>query len=203
MPDQETSQELDEIYRERVESPEALFALMYDELKRVSRAYIRRERADHTLGATALLNESYIKLFGGSSFEWENRQQLFAAVTRSMRRLLIDHARRRGAKKHGGDLAKLALEDDGPGPVIRNNRTMDLALNEAIDRLAGLSPRQALVVEMHAFGGLTEAEIAEVLGVSVKTIKNDWRFAKAWLKTQMAPSHDPGGQTPEPAQGDA
>jgi RNA polymerase sigma-70 factor, ECF subfamily len=172
-------------YAGRTESPEELFALMYDELRRVARAYIRRERQDHTLGATALLNECYIRLFGGAGIDWENRQQLFCTVARSMRRLLVDHARKRAAQQHGGGIRKVAIEDESRGPAIMNDLPMFLALNEAIDRLAAMNPRQARIVEMHSFAGLAEEETAEVLGVSVRTVKRDWRFAKAWLKTQM------------------
>jgi RNA polymerase sigma factor (TIGR02999 family) len=182
---EELEQVLEQVYRGRTESPEELFALMYDELKRVARAYIRRERADHTLGATALLNESYIKLFGGSAFAWENRQQLFCTVVRCMRRLLVDHARKHEAKKHGGEIRKVCLDDANRGPAIIKDPTTFIALNQAIDRLSKLNPRQAAVVEMHSLAGLTEEEAAEVLGVSLKTVKNDWRFAKAWLKVQM------------------
>ncbi len=190
MAENNTSEELEQIleqtYRGRTESPEELFALMYEELKRVARAYIRRERADHTLGATALLNESYLKLFGGTSFEWENRQQLFCTVARAMRRVLVDHARKRAAQRHGGEFQRLSLDDGQQAPAIINDPTLFLALNEGIERLAKLNPRQALVVEMHSFAGLTEEEVAEVLGISSRTVKNDWRFAKAWLKSQMA-----------------
>jgi RNA polymerase sigma factor (TIGR02999 family) len=176
---------VNQTYSGRTDSPEELFALMYDELRRVARAYIRRERQDHTLGATALLNECYIKLFGGAEIDWENRQQLFCTVARSMRRLLVDHARKRAAQQHGGGVKKVVIENDSRGPAIINDLPMFLALNEAIDRLAAMNPRQARIVEMHSFAGLTEEETADVLGVSVRTVKRDWRFAKAWLKTQM------------------
>jgi RNA polymerase sigma factor (TIGR02999 family) len=100
-----------------------------------------------------------------------------------MRRVLMDHARRRGAERHGGAFQKIALDDHGP--AIFRDLTEFLALGEALDRLAELNPRQAQVVELHSFAGLTEEEAAEVLGVSEKTVKNDWRFAKAWLKTEI------------------
>jgi RNA polymerase sigma factor (TIGR02999 family) len=172
-----------ESYRSRAESPEKLFALVYNELRQVARAYMRRERADHTLQATALVNEAYLRLFEGETFQWENRKHLFCTVARSMRRVLMDHARRRGAERHGGALQKIALDDQGP--AIFRDLPEFLALGEALDRLAQLNPRQAQVVELHSFAGLTEEEAAEVLDVSVKTVKNDWRFAKAWLKTEM------------------
>jgi RNA polymerase sigma factor (TIGR02999 family) len=181
-PDSEES--LVETYRSRPESPEVLFGLVYNELRRVAAAYMQRERADHTLQATALVNEAYLRLFEGQAFQWENRKHLFCTVARSMRRVLMDHARRRGADRHGGAFQKIALDEQGP--AIFRDLAEFLALGEALDRLAKLSPRQAQVVELHSFAGLTEEETAEVLDVSVKTVKNDWRFAKAWLKTELA-----------------
>jgi RNA polymerase sigma factor (TIGR02999 family) len=172
--------------RGRRETPEELFGLVYNELRQVARAYMRRERPDHTLQATALVNEAYLRLFDGQPFQWENRKHLFCTVARCMRRVLMDHARKRGAERHGGAFRKIALDDQGP--AIFRDLPEFLALGEALDRLAQLSPRQAQVVELHAFAGLTEEEIAEILEVSVKTVKNDWRFAKAWLKTEIGSS---------------
>src|SRR5215470_9192795 len=131
---------LTQTYAARTESPEQLFALMYDELRRVARAYMARERADHTLGATALLNECYLKLFGGAAFDWSNRQQLFCTVTRSMRRLLVDHARKVRSKKHGGEIRKVVLDAESRGPAIVRDLPMLLALDEAINRLSVISP---------------------------------------------------------------
>jgi RNA polymerase sigma factor (TIGR02999 family) len=179
----DSAESLVQTYRARPESPEELFGLVYDELRQVARAYMRRERADHTLQATALVNEAYLRLFDGQRFQWENRKHLFCTVARSMRRVLMDHARRRGAECHGGALQKIALDDQGP--AIFRDLPEFLALGEALDRLAQLNARQAQVVELHSFAGLTEEEAAEVLDVSVKTVKNDWRFAKAWLKTEI------------------
>jgi RNA polymerase sigma-70 factor (ECF subfamily) len=172
-----------ETYLGRSETPEQLFSLVYQELRQVARAFMRRERADHTLQATALVNEAYIRLFEGQAFQWENRKHLFCTVTRSMRRVLVDHARSKGAERHGGAVQKVSIEDQGP--AIFQDLPRFLALDQALERLAQLSPRQAQVVELHSFAGLTEEEIAEVLEVSLKTVKNDWRFAKAWLKSEM------------------
>jgi RNA polymerase sigma-70 factor (ECF subfamily) len=172
-----------ETYLGRSETPEQLFSLVYQELRQVARAFMRRERADHTLQATALVNEAYIRLFEGQAFQWENRKHLFCTVTRSMRRVLVDHARSKGAERHGGAVQKVSIEDQGP--AIFQDLPQFLALNQALERLAELNPRQAQVVELHSFAGLTEEEIAEVLEVSLKTVKNDWRFAKAWLKSEM------------------
>jgi len=176
-----------ETYLGRSETPEQLFSLVYQELRQVARAYMRRERADHTLQATALVNEAYVRLFEGQTFQWENRKHLFCTVTRSMRRVLVDHARSKGAERHGGAAQKVSIEDQGP--AIFKDLPGFLALDQALERLAALSPRQAQVVELHSFAGLTEEEIAEVLEVSLKTVKNDWRFAKVWLKSEIEGEH--------------
>lgn len=186
MPDPERS--LLDTLASRPERPEELFGLVYNELRQVARAYMRRERLDHTLQATALVNEAYLRLFDGQPFQWENRKHLFCTVARTMRRVLMDHARKRGADRHGGALRRIELDEQGP--AIFRDLPEFLALGEALDRLAQLNTRQAQVVDLHSFAGLTEEEIAEILEVSVKTVKNDWRFAKAWLKTEMG---GPGG----------
>jgi RNA polymerase sigma factor (TIGR02999 family) len=187
-----------ETFRERQESPEELFSLVYQELRQVARAYMRRERPDHTLQATALVNEAYLKLFYGEPFEWENRKHLFCTVARSMRRVLVDHSRRRRAERHGGLQRKVTLDDQGPAFV--QDLPQLLALDEALERLAKLNGRQAQVIELHFFGGLTESETAEILDVSLKTIKNDWRFAKAWLKTEMgSDANDSGTPREDPS----
>jgi RNA polymerase sigma-70 factor, ECF subfamily len=180
-----------ETFRDRQESPEELFSLVYQELRQVARAYMRRERPDHTLQATALVNEAYLKLFYGQSFEWQNRKHLFCTVARSMRRVLVDHSRRHRAERHGSLQHKVTLDDQGPAFV--QDLPQLLALDEALDRLAKLNARQAQVIELHFFGGLTESETAEILDVSLKTVKNDWRFAKAWLKTEMGSDANDSG----------
>jgi RNA polymerase sigma-70 factor, ECF subfamily len=180
-----------ETYQSRAESPEQLFALVYSELRQVAHAYMRRERADHTLQATALVHEAYMRLFEGEGFAWENRKHLFCTVARSMRRILVDHARRHRAERHGGAALKVPLDEQGP--AICQDLPQLIALSDALERLAKLNSRQAEVVELHSFAGLTEAKAAEVLGVSIKTVKNDWRFAKAWLKTEMGIETDEPG----------
>src|ERR1700693_2370544 len=102
-----------ETFRDRQETPEQLFSLVYQELRQVARAYMRRERPDHTLQATALVNEAYLRLFDGQAFKWENRKHLFCTVARSMRRVLVDHARSKGAERHGGAVRKVSIEDQG------------------------------------------------------------------------------------------
>src|SRR5580658_2720046 len=187
-------QTLVDAFRDRVESPEDLFSQAYQELRQVARAYMPRERADHTLQATALVNEAYLRLFEGEPFRWENRKHLFCTVARSMRRVLVDHARSHRAERHGGAHRKVTLDDHGP--VIYQDLPQLIALDQALERLAKLNPRQVQVVELHSFAGLTEEETAEVLDVSLKTVKNDWRFAKAWLKTEMGGGDDAGAARP-------
>jgi RNA polymerase sigma-70 factor (ECF subfamily) len=185
-------QTLVDTFLERNESPEELFSQVYQELRQVAHAYMRRERADHTLQATALLNEAYLKLFEGEVIQWENRKHLFCTVARAMRRILVDHARSHRAERHGGAMRKVNFDDHGP--AIFRDLPQLIGLDQALERLAKLSPRRAQVVELHSFAGLTEEEAAEVLDVSLKTVKNDWRFAKAWLKTEMGEHEDDSGQ---------
>lgn len=187
-----------ETFSQRPESPEELFALVYQDLRQVARAYMRRERADHSLESTALVNEAYLRLFEGQEFSWENRKHLFCTVARTMRRILVDHARRHRAERHGGAQRRVTLDDQGP--ILFQDLPQTLALDQALDRLAKLSPRKAQVVELHHYAGLTEEETAEVLDVAVKTVKNDWKFAKAWLKTEMGGQDDSGA--PRPGRGD-
>jgi len=189
---EEAERTLVEAYLERDESPEELFSQVYQELRQVAHAYMRRERADHTLQATALVNEAYLKLFEGEPFRWENRKHLFCTVARAMRRVLVDHARSHRAERHGGALRKVNLDDNGP--AIFKDLPQLIGLDKALEKLAKLNPRQAQVVELHSFAGLTEEEAAEVLDVSLKTVKNDWRFAKAWLKTEMGVQEDEPGR---------
>jgi RNA polymerase sigma-70 factor, ECF subfamily len=185
-----------EAYQSRSEAPEELFVNVYNELRQVAHAYMRRERADHTLQGTALVNEAYLRLFEGEPFHWENRKHLFCTVARSMRRVLVDHARSHRAERHGGAHRKVTLDDQGP--IIYRDLPQLLALDQALERLAKLNPRQAQVVELHSFAGLTEEETAEVLDVAVRTVKNDWRFAKAWLKTEMGGRDDSGAVRENP-----
>jgi len=189
-------QTLVDAYRERKESPEELFSLVYQELRQVARAYMQRERADHTLQATALVNEAYLRLFEGQPFRWENRKHLFCTVARAMRRVLVDHARKHRAERHGGAVQKVNLDDNAP--AFTHDLPQLIGLDIALEKLAKLNPRQVQVVELHSFAGLTEEEVAEVLDVSLKTVKNDWRFAKAWLRTEMGEEGDAPTQQPDP-----
>jgi RNA polymerase sigma factor (TIGR02999 family) len=156
-----------------------LYSLVYDELRAIASSYMRRERADHTLQTTALVNEAYLKLVSQSGATWKDRVHFFAVAARVMRHILIDHARtRRYAKREGGRV-KLSLDDVA---VISDERAAELvALDDALRELEAHDPRQSQVVELRYFGGLTIAETAEYLKVSVDTVKRDWNLAKVWL----------------------
>jgi len=164
-------------------SPEAasrLVPLVYDELRRLAGRYMRRERADHTLQATALVHEAYMKLVQQkAAAEWQNRAHFFGIAARIMRNILVDHARNHVAEKRGGGQQAALLEEN---LVFAPEKSVDLLrLDQSLQRLTELDARQGRVVELRFFGGLTVEETAEVLGVSPKTVKRDWSMAKAWL----------------------
>jgi RNA polymerase sigma-70 factor (ECF subfamily) len=162
-----------------------LISIVYPELRRLAAHYLRQERADHTLQATALVHELYVRLFASEPVSWENRAHFFAVAAQQLRRILIDHARSVRAAKRGGEFARVTLADI-PQPV---QESLDLlALDEALTRLEELDPRVARVVELRFFAGLEEKDAATVLDISVATLKRDWTFAKAWLISQLAAS---------------
>lgn len=162
---------------------ERLIPLVYDELYRVARGYMNREQADHTLQATALVNEVYLRLIDAQHVEWQNRIQFFGISARLMRQILVDVARQRQQQKRGGEVQQVSLDE---ALTVSNQPTSDLvALDDALNELAKLNQRQCQVVEMRFFGGLSEEEIAEVLQISPRTVRNDWSFAKVWLLRQL------------------
>jgi len=162
---------------------DALFQLVYDELRVIASNYMRRERIDHTLQTTALVNEAYIKLVAKPGPAFENRVYFFAIAAKVMRQILIDHARTRGYGKRGGGAAKFSLDETA---ILSNERGQELvALDEALKKLGSLDPRKADVVELRFFGGLTIDETADFLRVSRNTVKRDWEMAKAWLYQQI------------------
>ncbi len=171
-------------------NPEAgpkLIPLVYDELRRLANGYMRRERTGHTLQATALVHEAYLKLLDQHSVEWQNRAHFFAIAAQVMRRVLIDHARGRVREKRGGGAEAVPLDK---ALVFSPGRSEEfLELDSALERLTALDPRQAKIVEMRFFGGLTVEETAEVLGISPKTVKRDWTVAKAWLHGELKTSY--------------
>jgi RNA polymerase sigma factor (TIGR02999 family) len=160
-----------------------LIEAVYDELRRLARGYLRRERPDHSLPPTALVHEAYMKLVDQPRVQWRNRTQFFAIAAHLMRRILVDHARaHHAAKRRAG--ARVPLDDADARSAPPN---LDLlALDSALDGLAGQYPRQAQLVELRFFGGLTVEEIAAVLDVSAITVKRDWALAKAWLYREVS-----------------
>jgi RNA polymerase sigma factor (TIGR02999 family) len=156
-----------------------LIATVYQELHRLAARYMLGERPDHTLQPTALVNELFLKLLDSDPVDWQNRAHFFAVAAGQLRRILVNHARDRHAEKRGGKRVKLALTDVNG---LAEPREQDLLeLNEALDRLEEVDERAARVIELRFFAGLTEAEAAEVLGISVATLKRDWAFGRAWL----------------------
>lgn len=160
-----------------------LVPLVYDELRRLAERYLRRERAGHTLQATALVNEAYLRLVNQQQVNWQNRAHFFGAAANLMRQILMQHARQRHAEKRGGEREKIYLDEAGP---LAESRDLDLiALDDALNDLAAVSPQQSRIVELRYFGGLTIEETAEVLGISPATVKRDWNMAKAWLHREI------------------
>ena len=161
-----------------------LMPLVYDELRRQASRYLRNERHGHTLQTTALIHEAYLKLLGNERIEWQNRNHFFAIASTAMRRILVDYARERKREKRGGIAENLAIDE--ALQISSNEKSVDLiTLDEALNRLAKLSVRQARVVELRYFSGLSNDETAEVLGVSKGTVKNDWNIARAWLRQEI------------------
>lgn len=153
------------------------------ELRIIATSIMRRERPGHTLQPTALVNEAWLRLAEDSGREYADRVHFFATAAKIMRRVLVDHARANDAEKRGGDWTRVSIAD-GAGQTTGFDVDV-LALHAALEKLQALSERQARVVELRWFGGLTQAESAEVLGVSATTVENDWAFARAWLRREL------------------
>jgi RNA polymerase sigma factor (TIGR02999 family) len=160
-----------------------LMPLVHDELRRLARQYMRRERPDHTLQTTALMNEVYLRMIAVEQVQWQDRAHFFAIAARIMRQILVDFARRRRAAHRGGGMQHVALDEAVLPPSVRHPDLV--ALDEALKRLESVHPRKSQVVELRYFGGLTLEEAAAVLGVSRDTVKRDWRFAKLWLLREL------------------
>jgi RNA polymerase sigma-70 factor (ECF subfamily) len=162
---------------------ERLTPIVYDQLHRLARSYMRRERPGHSLQATALVNEAYMRLVDYKGMQWQNRAHFFAVSAQLMRRILVDHARRHNLKR-GGRVPHVSLEDTA---IVGEERDADLvSLDDAMNTLAQFDARKAQVVEMRFFGGLSVEETAEVLKVSSVTVMRDWSAAKAWLYRELA-----------------
>jgi RNA polymerase sigma factor (TIGR02999 family) len=162
-----------------IKAADKLLELVYDELRRLATHRMAQEAPGHTLQPTALVHEAWLRLVGAENAKFENRAHFFAAAAEAMRRILIDRARRRGTRRHGGDFQRVDLDGfDRAAPEADEEL---LAVNEAVDQLAREHPAQAQVVKLRYFGGHTNEEAAEILGLSVSTIKNYWAFSRAWL----------------------
>ena len=163
---------------------DAIIPLIYNDLRDRARRFLQRERSNHTLNTTALVHEAYLKLVGQQEVNWKNRAHFFGVASLVMRRILINYAKqKKAARRGGGVIPQTFLEEF----VITDERSdLILALDEALQRLAGMNERQGKVVELRFFGGLTHDEIAEVLGISEPTVRRDWRFARAWLNRELS-----------------
>jgi RNA polymerase sigma factor (TIGR02999 family) len=160
-----------------------LMPLVYDELRRLAAHYMRGERPGHTLQTSALVNEAYLRLAGQEEIQWQSRAHFFAIAAQAMRRILVDHARRRGGQKRGGGAHKVALDE---ALIISADRAAEVvALDDALTRLAEVDRRKSRVVELRFFGGLSVEDTAEVLNVSPGTVMREWTFTKAWLKREI------------------
>ena len=164
-----------------------LFPLVYDELRRVSENQLRGERKNHTINATALVHEAYIRIAGNDNINLQNRNHFFVIAAKCMRDILIDYARKRNAAKRGGDHILITLNEQDVEQEIRAEEL--IMLDESLEELQDEDPRVSKVVELKFFGGLTYDEIAGVLSVSVPTVRRDWRFARAWLSNAMKGSN--------------
>jgi len=163
-----------------------LVALLYPELRRLASRHLRRERREHTLQTTALVHEAYLRLNDQREVHWKNREQFLGVAAQLMRRILVDYSRGHDAKKRGGGVEKVFLEE--AVGVARQKGVVDvIALDEALTRLAEFDPQQAHLVELRFFGGLSIEESAEVLGVSRTTLKRNWNVTKAWLARELRP----------------
>ncbi len=168
---------------------EQLFADVYSELRALASRYLHRERKDHTLQPTALVQEAYLKLVGKTRVDWHGRTHFLAIAAQAMRQILVDHARRHRAAKRGGNLHRVAFDDN---LVIESNRNVDLlALDDALTKLTKLAPRQAQMIELRFFGGLSIVEVAKVMGMSKRSVEREWTMVRAWLRRELSRSDAP------------
>lgn len=165
-------------------APERLMSLVYDEMRRLARTFLSKERDSHTLQPTALVNEAYLRLVDQTRVNWQNRAHFYGIASRMMRRVLIDHARAHATEKRGGGTIRLSIDDVQVS--LEERATSFVALDEAMKRLEQIDERKCKVVEMRFFGGLSDEEIAEVLGVTTRTVLRDWKTARLWLYRELS-----------------
>ncbi|HEY8203612.1 MAG TPA: sigma-70 family RNA polymerase sigma factor [Pyrinomonadaceae bacterium] len=163
---------------------EKLMPLVYDELRRLASNYLRRERQNHTLQPTALVNEAYLKLVDQKNAHWQNRAQFYGVAAQLMRRILVDHARQHQAAKRGGSNQQ-RLSITSARPIAETPDVDVLAIHEALEELKQFDPQQERIVELRFFGGLSIEETAEVLGIGHATVERDWKMARAWLRQKL------------------
>ena len=164
---------------------EKLIPIIYQELKRIASAYLRRERPDHTLQTTALVNEALMQLVGEQDMDWQGRVHFYRVAAQIMRHILVNHAfAAKAAKRGGGDL-KLSLDEILETADQQEQNFDVLALNEVLERLAEIDPRKSQLVELRFFAGLSNEETAEIMGISLATFKREWRMTKAWLQCEL------------------
>ncbi|MBL8208375.1 MAG: sigma-70 family RNA polymerase sigma factor [Blastocatellia bacterium] len=187
-----TPQEITQLLRAWNDGDEAalqqLTPLVHQELRRLAHRYLAHERGSHSLQTSALVNEAYLRLVDAQQVNWQNRAHFFGVSARLMRQILVDFARTRDSHKRGGEVSIVGLEDTPhQGLDIARTRSAELvALDDALNLLSTLNPRHSQIVELRFFGGLTETEIAEVLHVSERTVRSDWRVARAWLQRELS-----------------
>lgn len=179
----EITQLLIELRERKQDAAPRLFELLYDELRRMAQIRLRHENPEHTLQATALVHETYMRLIDANQ-RWQNRGHFFAIASKAMRRVLVDHARAKQAAKRPGSQQRVNLDE---ALLVTNDRYDDiLILDQALDRLFKLDARQTQIVELRCFGGLSSAEVAEALGISAITVQRDWAVAKVWLHAELS-----------------
>lgn len=163
-----------------------LFQAVYDELKSLAARYLNRERVDHTLQPTALVNEAYVQMVDQTRVHWQGRAHFFAVAAQAMRRILVDHARKHRAAKRGGGRHRITLNEEW---IAGSRPDHDvLILDEALEKLAELDRRQAQMVELRFFGGLSVAEVAAVLNMSKRTVEREWTMIRSWLRRELDPT---------------
>ena len=188
MPDQGITQLLQKWSTGDQEAAQRVLPLVYDELRRIASQQLRRERSDHTLQATAIVHEAYMRLDGQDGFHWPSREHFYAFAAHLIRRILVDYARHQKRQKRGGGMEKVTLVEAVDLTTMKN---LDLlAVDEALAALEAIDPRKAAVVELRFFGGLTLDETAAQLGISAETVGREWRRAKAWLYKELQSSQE-------------
>jgi RNA polymerase sigma factor (TIGR02999 family) len=188
MPDHAITQLLQKWSTGDQEAAQRVLPLVYDELRRIASQQLRRERSDHTLQATAIVHEAYLRLDGQDGFHWPSREHFYAFAAHLIRRILVDYARHQKRQKRGGGMEKVTLVDAVDLTTMKN---LDLlAVDEALAALEAIDPRKAAVVELRFFGGLTLDETAAQLGISAETVGREWRRAKAWLYKELQSSQE-------------